>query len=54
MNWAFVDGNNTVQNIIAYDGRAVITVPDGQTLTQINLWVKIGQQTDTPNPFAGQ
>lgn len=50
MIWALVDSENTVQNIIVYDGITPYVPPNSLTLQQINPWVKIGQSVHTPQP----
>lgn len=51
MQWALVDKNNIVRNIIMYDGESPYTPPDWLTLMQINSWVNIGDNIDIPPPF---
>jgi len=48
--WALVDANGIVQNIIVYDGSSPYTPPQGLTLEQVNNWVQIGQNVNTPQP----
>ena len=50
MNWALVDANGIVQNLIAYDGKTPYSPPTGMTLEQVNPWVQVGQNIDTPEP----
>jgi len=50
MQWAFVDNNNIVDNIIMYDGVSQFTPPDGLSLQQINDWVGIGQNINVSEP----
>lgn len=49
MKWAYVDGNNIMQNNVEYDGVSQVTPPNGWQLVQVGDWNDIGQAvTDTP------
>lgn len=50
MNWALVDSNNIVQNIIVYDGESIYIPQAGFTLQQVNSWINIGQNINTSQP----
>lgn len=50
MQWALVDLNSIVQNIISYDGKSSYTPPIGLTLMQVNSWINIGMNINTLKP----
>lgn len=53
MKWALVDSQNIVQNTIDYDPLepyGPYSAPAGLILMQINDWIEIGQDTQTPDP----
>lgn len=50
MQWALVDGSNIVQNIIVYDGVSDYQPQDGLSLVEVNDWIKIGDEKNTPEP----
>ena len=48
MKYALIGSNNIVVNVIEYDGIAPYTPADGLFLEQVNAWVKIGDDKNTP------
>lgn len=50
MKWALVDGGGIVLNTIAYEEDSDYSSRDGYSLIQINDWINIGQNIDTPEP----
>lgn len=46
MQWALVDANNIVQDLIVYDGHAVYTPEAGLELMQVNDWIGMGDAAD--------
>lgn len=51
MNWAILDPNGIVLNIITYDGSSPFAPPAGCTIAQVNNWVQIGQNQNTSQPI---
>lgn len=50
MKYALIDENNIVTNLVAYDGAADYTPPEGHFLVQVNDWVAIGSRADAVRP----
>ena len=50
MQWALVDSNNIIQNIIAYDGIAEYIPDIGLVLQQVNDWLGIDSNISDPRP----
>ena len=51
--WALVDQNGIVQNIIEYESHqpyGVFTPPQNLVLQQVGDWIVIGQAANTPQP----
>lgn len=44
MQWALVNSNNIIENLIAYDGGAPYEPAEGLTLMQVNDWLLIGEK----------
>ena len=52
MNWCLVDAAGFVKGIIVYNGTDPYTPAEGLTLQQVNNWVQVGQNINTPEPTA--
>lgn len=50
MKYGLVDSNNVLQNVIIYDGNSLYTPTSGLTIEQINDWIQIGENINTPQP----
>jgi len=50
MQWALVDSNNVVVNIIVIDPEKEYKPPQGLALREINDWVHMGRDADMPKP----
>ncbi len=50
MQWALVDRNGIIQNVIAYDGVSPYTPAEGLTLQQVNIWLGRGNNINDPEP----
>jgi hypothetical protein len=48
MQWALVDQNQIIQNLIMYDGVSKVVFPEYLTLMQVNSWLKIGDNINLP------
>lgn len=54
MKWALVDSNDIVQNIIVYNGISPLNLTGTElTLEQVQLWIEIGMNINTPEPTRG-
>lgn len=52
MQYALVDANGIIQNVIEYDGISAYTPPIGLSVQQANDWLIIGNNITDPIPVA--
>lgn len=50
MQYAIIDRNGTIVNIIVYDGNSSYDPGENFTLELVNDWIDIGMNKDEPKP----